>query len=93
MWSEMYDDPILFVKNTKSYCETYQVTNVLNNFLLNLTHATDTLAMSTPNATIVEVMQSAFVMKDTTGTANIVKVRSLSKAWFLQTEAVIKSRL
>jgi len=58
--------------------------------LLNLTHAT--LAMSTPNATIVEGMKSAFVMKDTRGTANTVEVRSLSKTWFLQTEAVFKSR-
>jgi len=39
-----------------------------------MTHATDTLAMNTPNATTVEVVQSANVMMDMWGAENIAKV-------------------
>jgi len=39
-----------------------------------MTHATDTLAMSTPNATTAEVVQSANVMMDMWGAENIAKV-------------------
>jgi len=44
------------------------------NFSQNTIHATDTLAMSTPNATTVEGMQSANAMMATWGAANIAKV-------------------
>jgi len=40
-----------------------------------MTRATDTLAMSTPNATTVEVVQSANVMMDMWEAENIAKVR------------------
>jgi len=46
--------------------------------LQNLTHATDTLAMSTPNATTVKGVQPASVMMGTWGTANIAKVSFFS---------------
>jgi len=41
----------------------------------NTTHATDTLAMNTPNATTAEVVQSANAMMDMWGAENIAKVR------------------
>jgi len=40
----------------------------------NTTRATDTLAMNTPNATTAVVVQSANVMMDMWGAANIAKV-------------------
>jgi len=40
----------------------------------NTTHATDTLAMNTPNATNAEVVRSANVMMDMWGAENIAKV-------------------
>ena len=40
----------------------------------NTTHATDTLAMSTPNATTAEVVQFANVMMDMWGAEIIAKV-------------------
>jgi len=50
-------------------CETYDVMNEFDNFSQNLTHAMDTVAMLTPNATIVEVVQSVSAMMATWGTA------------------------
>jgi len=49
----------------------------------NTTHATDTLAMSTPNATNAEVVQSANVMMDMWGVENIAKVRFAPELFFL----------
>ena len=48
-------------------------------FSQNLTHATDTHAMSTPNATTVEGMQSANVMMDMWEAANIAEVSFCSR--------------
>jgi len=45
----------------------------------NTTHATDTLAMNTPNATNAEVVQSANVMMDMWGAENIAKVSFAAK--------------
>jgi len=50
----------------------------------NTTHATDTLAMSMPNATNAEVVQSANVMMDMWGAENIAKVCfSANKPFFI----------
>ena len=70
------DHRALFVKHTMQWMHWP--------FLLqNLTHATDTHAMSTPNATIVMGMQSAPAMMGMWGTENIAKVSFFIRIIFI----------